>query len=636
LGRRCGAGIALDVSEVSNWRQQMLTISYSYAGSATQTIMIAETASAQDQTAAIQQALDAVADHAGGNVSLSAGTFLLVGTGKAADGALRVGSETTLEGAGLGSTILKLADGAAGVTGVVRTDSGRTLPDGTIDTTHNVTVRGLSIDGNAAHTTGATDGFYSGPKPGTAQFDTNITLDGVEIMNMSRYGFDPHEGTKGLQLLNCVAHNNAYDGFTIDGCSDVTIVNALAYDNGRHGINIVTGSEHVSIVDSVSRDNAANGITIQTGDNEIRGWTSDVTISGGLIAGNGRAGIDAHQMSGLDISGVTFSANGRDAIDLAGVDGAQLFGNHFYLTMAGYKNVGVGGYLQDFADTDATNDRYITSKGVLIDGHSVVDGVLPTGAVGWDYKVTAGADVISGSAGRDVVAAGSGDDLVAGNAGNDVLHGNDGNDTLDGGAGNDVLFGGWGNDVLRAGSGLDVIDGGVGFDTLDFSKFGAAVQVNLGAVGVEAMSGSAALADVMSIEAVRGTSAGDTLSAGATGATLDGAGGYDILNGGVGADTLLGGAGNDRLTGGTGKDVLTGGSGSDTLVFGAVWGQDTITDFARGKDKIALQGVDGLKSFAALSISALGADADIAFGGQHILLKGVVASSLTGADFIFS
>ncbi|MEQ1648175.1 MAG: right-handed parallel beta-helix repeat-containing protein [Hyphomicrobiaceae bacterium] len=614
----------------------MLTISYSYAGFATQTIMIAETASAQDQTAAIQLALDAVADHAGGRVTLSAGTFSLIGTGKAADGALRVGSETTLEGAGLGATVLKLADGATGVTGLVRTDSGRTLPDGTIDTTHNVTVRGLSLDGNAANTTGATDGFYSGPKPGTAQFDTNITLDGVEIMNMSRYGFDPHEGTKGLQLLNCVAHNNAYDGFTIDGCSDVMIVNALAYDNGRHGINIVTGSEHVSIVDSVSRDNAANGITIQTGDNEIRGWTSDVSISGGLIAGNGRAGIDAHQISGLDVSGVTFSANGRDAIDLAGVESAVVSGNVFQLTTAGYKTVGVSGYLQDFADTDVANDRYITSKGVVIDGQALADGVVPSGGVAWAYKITAGADVVSGSAGRDVIAAGSGADVVSGNAGNDVLYGNDGNDTLDGGAGGDTLFGGWGNDVLRAGSGLDLIDGGAGFDTLDFSKFNAAVQVDLGAAGVEAKSGSLALADVTSIEAVRGTSSGDTLSAGMSGATLDGAGGYDVLTGGVGADTLMGGAGNDRLTGAAGNDVLTGGSGSDTLVFGAGWGHDTVTDFVRGKDKIAIQGVDGLKSFAALSITTLGADADLAFGGQHILLKGVAASSLTGADFIFS
>jgi hypothetical protein len=190
----------------------MLTITYSFDGSPARQVELAETATPAQQTAAIQAALDAVAGQAGGTVTLSAGTFTVIGTGNAADGALRIGSQTTLEGVGMGQTVIKLADGAAGVTGIVRTDSGSVLADGTVTTTSNVVVKNLTIDGNMAKTSGATDGFYCGPEPGTAQHDSNITLDQVEIMNASRYGFDPHEQTVGLNIINSVAHHNGVDG----------------------------------------------------------------------------------------------------------------------------------------------------------------------------------------------------------------------------------------------------------------------------------------------------------------------------------------------------------------------------------------------------------------------------------------
>ena len=84
----------------------MLTLSYAYTGSANYEIRLADTATPQEQTAAIQSALDAVAGRTGGTITLSAGTFSVVGTGSSADGALRIGSETTLQGAGIGQTII--------------------------------------------------------------------------------------------------------------------------------------------------------------------------------------------------------------------------------------------------------------------------------------------------------------------------------------------------------------------------------------------------------------------------------------------------------------------------------------------------------------------------------------------------
>lgn len=611
----------------------MLTVSFSYKDGTAGTIDVAETDTAAAQTAAIQSALTNAAGHGGGTVSLSAGTWTLAGTGKAADGCLRMGSDTTLEGAGLGATTLKLADGSSAVTGIIRTDSGKTLADGSFSTVSNVTVRGLTIDGNSAKTTGDVDGFYCGPKPGTAQADTNITLDRVEIANCSRYGFDPHEQTVGMSITNCSAHHNGVDGFVLDFCSSVTMSNNVAFANGRHGFNIVTGSHDVVMTNNDAFANGGSGIVVQTGDNEIREFTHAISISGGVVTGNGRAGIDVHMADDVDITGVSVTNNAGAGVSIAGTDHVALSGN----SISGNSGlpVKIDGYLQDFNDTDALNDRWIATKNVTIDGVAQVEPQQPAGTTAWTWKVTDGDDVITGSSGKDVIAAASGDDTVNGGAGDDTLYGNDGNDILDGGTGNDKVYGGAGNDRLMVSSGFDIVDGGAGSDTVDFSKFNAAITVDLAGGGIEATSNGVGVADLFSIENVRGTSFNDIITGNALANVLDGGGGADRLDGGAGNDTLIGGGGNDTLIGGAGNDVLTGGTGSDTFRFGPGWGQDTITDFTRKQDKIAIVGVNGLDAFAKLTITQSGADALVAYGADQIVLTGVQASSLAASDFLF-
>ena len=612
----------------------MLSVSYRYTDGQTFQIDLSDTATAKDQTAAIQKALSAAASHGGGTVSLSAGTWTMAGTGKAADGCLKIGSNTTLEGAGSGATVLKLADGSTSVTGIIRTDSGKLLPDGSYATIDNVSIKNLSIDGNTAHTTGAVDGFYCGPKPGTAQADTNIALDHVEIMNCSRYGFDPHEQTVGLTISNSSAHHNGADGFTIDFCSNVTLTNNVAYSNGRHGFNIVTGSHDVTMSGNDATGNGGSGISVQTGDNEIRGWTDAIHITGGTLSGNGRAGIEIKEASHIDIDHVTISNNALDGIRLAGVEDVTIAANS-YAGNGGAGTVSIAGYLQDFADTDALNDRWIATHNVSVDGVRQADPAIPSSNELWTYKVTAGDDVIIGSAGRDTIAAGSGNDTVNGGAGDDALSGNDGNDTLNGGDGNDKLTGGAGDDKLMFSTGYDALDGGAGSDTIDFSKAGGGVTVDLSATTVRAMIGGVAAADLTSIENLKGSSFADMLMGQAGANTIDGGGGNDLIDGREGNDTLLGGGGNDRLIGGLGNDVMTGGTGSDVFAFAAGWGNDVISDFTRKQDKIEFAGVAGLTTFAQLAITQVGADAHVSFGGHDIALLGVTASTLTATDFLF-
>lgn len=632
----------------------MLTITYTYDGAVSQEITLDETASAREQTVAIQSALDEVAGHVGAMVTLSAGTFLVVGTGTAANGALRIGSETTLQGAGMGQTVVKLDDGASGVTGLLRTNSGAVLPDGSVTTTSNVLIQNLTLDGNRELTTGASDGFYCGPEPGTAQCDSNITLDRVEIMNMSRYGFDPHERTVGLTISNSVAHDNGVDGFAIDFCTNVTLLDDSAYGNGRHGINIVTGSSHVAVVNADVHGNGSSGIVVQTGDNEVRSFTDHVTISGGRSGDNGIYGIDVHQAQDVIVEGVAISGNGAHGIMLAGVERASLLANTITDVPAGSRPVQIAGYLQDFNDADALNDRYIATSTVTIDGVAQAAPLVPVGVTLWKHHVTDGDDVVTGTAGADTIAAGSGNDRVTGGLGVDTLYGNDGNDfidagagndTLDGGAGNDKLYGGAGNDGMTFSGGIDTVSGGAGFDTLDFSRFGSAVYVNLTLTGYEARTAgtwsanptnaTVAVADITGVEAIVGTDHSDTLVGNGAANAFDGGGGNDIVNGGGGNDTLAGGKGDDILTGGAGRDTLTGGDGADTFQFKAAWGIDTITDFHGGKDKIEFVGVTGLAGMAKLVVTSTAAGVDVACGTSHIVLQGVSADAVSAGDFLF-
>lgn len=167
-----------------------------------------------------------------------------------------------------------------------------------------------------------------------------------------------------------------------------------------------------------------------------------------------------------------------------------------------------------------------------------------------------------------------------------------------------------------------------------------------------------------------GNGADNLLQARAGADDLAGAGGDDQMFGGLGNDTLrgdtgddslYGGAGNDSVEGSAGADLLSGGAGADRFLFTAVADSrpdtfDTITDFARGSDRINLSFIDarpgtapddaftfrGAQAFNGLAqvrIVDLGADVRVEVNmvgtsdaEAAILVKGV--GSLTASDFV--
>ena len=217
---------------------------------------------------------------------------------------------------------------------------------------------------------------------------------------------------------------------------------------------------------------------------------------------------------------------------------------------------------------------------------------------------TSGDDTLKGTAARDVVDALQGDDVVSGLGGADRLSGGLGNDTLNGGAGRDVLIGGGGHDRLVGGVGNDRLFGNAGNDTLlggggddslngsagrDILRGGIGNDVLLGGGGPDRLfgeSGADRLTGHAGNDLLNGGAGNDALDGGAGRDRMIGGGGNDRMMGGAGNDIMQGGGGRDRIDGGAGADRMAGGAGVDSFVFKGQVGQDVVTDFVVGVDRL--------------------------------------------------
>ncbi len=173
-------------------------------------------------------------------------------------------------------------------------------------------------------------------------------------------------------------------------------------------------------------------------------------------------------------------------------------------------------------------------------------------------------------------------DSIFGLEGNDIIYGRRGNDEIFGNQGNDRIEGNQNSDTIYGGKDSDTLDGGAGEDWL------------------------------------RGDREEDSLLGGI---------GNDILFGGKGNDTLRGGSHDDRLSGDLGDDLLVGGDGQDVFVLGVGGGNDTISSFEEGVDRLEVTG--GL-TFSQLAILP-GEDSAISI---VVATTGEVIGTITRADEI--
>jgi Ca2+-binding RTX toxin-like protein len=386
-----------------------------------------------------------------------------------------------------------------------------------------------------------------------------------------------------------------------------------SYTLGDHVENLVIGGQLAGEGIGNGLDNVITG---NAAGNTLHGLGGNDTLDGGL-------GFDAlYGGDGDDtlIGTYQYSLYGVDYMDGGeGTDTAD-FAAHGHALWIDLDYPGREVWTRDRADVDAGAWR------------QVADLVSVENLVG-----TAGNDQLFGNAEANAIYGNAGDDLIEGRGGDDVLSGGFAREADSRGSdGDDRIFGGAGNDLILASYGSDVIDGGDDIDTLSFAWVGADLDLDLARGATTFYEGGSWTED--GANGVWGGGAWISLVTVAwTGIeNLVGGLGNDVLRGDAAANRLEGGAGNDTLDGRGGDDTLAGGLGADLFAFAGAWGRDTVEDFADGEDLLDLRQVLGLWSYDQLAVANTAGGAEIAFGGNSILLWGVDAALLSAADFLFA
>ena len=96
---------------------------------------------------------------------------------------------------------------------------------------------------------------------------------------------------------------------------------------------------------------------------------------------------------------------------------------------------------------------------------------------------------------------------------------------------------------------------------------------------------------------------------------LNGGEGNDILWSGAKNDILLGEQGDDELNGGPGDDKISGGDGLDHFKFAGIFGNDEITDWELGLDRISLYNVNNNEITFNQNVLLYGENNSIVFTG---------------------
>jgi Ca2+-binding RTX toxin-like protein len=92
---------------------------------------------------------------------------------------------------------------------------------------------------------------------------------------------------------------------------------------------------------------------------------------------------------------------------------------------------------------------------------------------------------------------------------------------------------------------------------------------------------------------------------------------------GLSRDNVNGGVGADTINAGRGADTLTGAGGDDLFIFAAGDGQDVVTDFSPGDDRLLFLGM------SVADLAQMLADA-VEIGGNTILVRGADSVTLVG------
>jgi parallel beta-helix repeat protein len=268
-----------------------------------------------DAFPAIQDAFNRVRAAGGGRVIIKQGIYTVSSN-------LNMFSNTYLVGEGMDNTIIKLQDFASPWKFNTTTRAGllRSVFRNE-QKCENLYVGHLTLNGNKENQNTDINSQY-GRYGYFTEGCTNVYLESVRIERFQGYGFDPHGWKKApggalygknLTLMNCVANDNDWDGFTLDQTNGMFLKNNTAYNNGRHGFNVVTGSYNVYITDAYTMFNgfyyykgtSGCGIKLQ---NNLQLGTNDIVIVNSTLAYDNKGGICTNDVFDVRINNVAVIA----------------------------------------------------------------------------------------------------------------------------------------------------------------------------------------------------------------------------------------------------------------------------------------------------------------------------------------
>jgi len=400
------------------------------------------------------------------------------------------------------------------------------------------------------------------------------------------------------------------DTYYVDNIGDVIYGELAPYYSTTVELDTVISSISFTLASNLENLTLAGTANINAGGNEgdnlIIANTGNNYLNGGL--GIDTLSYTTHAAAvtvSLATSGAqTTGGSGSDrVVNFENLTGGSA-GDH--LTGNALANTLDGGLGSDTLTGGAGDDTYFVNAptDLIVEGSGAgTDTVRANGIAGNSFTLGANVENIVFVPGNYFAMNAVGNNLgnlMVGNSAGNSLNGDSGNDTLDGGAGTDQLIGGIGDDLYYVDANTDVIT--------ELASAGTDKVI----VGYSSAYGTTpnppnlvAYTLANNVENLHLASKGSTYGYSYDRIDLTGTGnGLDnLITAADGFDQLSGGAGNDTLAGGSGNDTLTGGAGSDIFLFDAALsspnpggsyyapytiGNDTVTDFTSGSDKIHL------------------------------------------------
>lgn len=285
-----------------------------------------------DDTTAIQAALTAASGAGGGTVFVPEGTYLV-------STMLKAGSGTAIIGAGLGVTTIKMKSGSWSAVTQNGSNGGISCLQAGSSSTSNITVRGVTFDGNQTGVTAIPSwSDASECSPLALRGVASVIVDACQVINSIGYS---------LYLYGCT-------DFTVSNCrvTSGTVSSAQGWGTpaGQDGIH-VSASQYGDVTNNIigtgSSTAGDDAIALQswgTGTSAVVG----VSVTGNIVTASAQSGIDL-ALSGGPISSVAITGN---VIQNTQADGLILQPFSFAaatlttgVTVSGntFTNVGLGG-----------------------------------------------------------------------------------------------------------------------------------------------------------------------------------------------------------------------------------------------------------------------------------------------------